>query len=154
MVKVIQICWHLVSRLLANLYVLLCVQWKTPDDGQRNCTKHVQFYSNNKFEELLHLDGFVIRTKFAFALCKMQNLIWHHHKVFWTERLSQIGHNSERSCYSLNNKAGYVVSGPKSTYKLTRSLRRQLLWFMAHLQNDFIAFKGKGKFTLEQATNI
>ena len=29
---------------------LLCVQWKTPDDGQRNCSKHVQFYSKNKFE--------------------------------------------------------------------------------------------------------
>jgi hypothetical protein len=24
---------------------LLCVQWKTPDDGQRNCPKHVEFLS-------------------------------------------------------------------------------------------------------------
>jgi len=24
---------------------LLCVQWKTPDDGQRNCLKHVEFHS-------------------------------------------------------------------------------------------------------------
>ena len=24
---------------------LPCVQWKTPDDGQRNCPKHVQFHS-------------------------------------------------------------------------------------------------------------
>jgi hypothetical protein len=23
----------------------LCVQWKTPDDGQRNCAKHVDFLS-------------------------------------------------------------------------------------------------------------
>ena len=23
---------------------LLCVQWRTPDDGQRNCPKHVEFY--------------------------------------------------------------------------------------------------------------
>jgi len=29
---------------------LLCVQWKTPDDGQRNCPKHGEFYSKNKFE--------------------------------------------------------------------------------------------------------
>ena len=29
---------------------LLCVQWKTPDDGQRNCPKYVEFYSKNKFE--------------------------------------------------------------------------------------------------------
>jgi len=40
---------------------LLCVQWKTPDDGQRNCPKHVEFYSKNKFEKLVHLFGFIIR---------------------------------------------------------------------------------------------
>ena len=40
---------------------LLCVQWKTPDDGQKNCPKHVEFYSKNKFENLVHLVGFVIR---------------------------------------------------------------------------------------------
>ena len=28
---------------------LLRVQWKTPDDGQRNCPKHVDFYSKNNF---------------------------------------------------------------------------------------------------------
>jgi len=31
---------------------------KTPDDGQRNCPKHVEFYSKNKFEKILHLIGF------------------------------------------------------------------------------------------------
>ena len=40
---------------------LLCVQWKTPDDGQRNCPKHVEFYSKNTFEKLVHLVGFIIR---------------------------------------------------------------------------------------------
>jgi len=40
---------------------LLCVQRKTPDDGQRNCPKHVEFYSKNKFENLVHLVGFIIR---------------------------------------------------------------------------------------------
>ena len=39
---------------------LLCVQWKTPDDGQRNFAKHVEFYSKNKFEKLVHLVGFII----------------------------------------------------------------------------------------------
>jgi hypothetical protein len=28
---------------------LLCVQWKTPGDGQRNCPKHVELYSKNIF---------------------------------------------------------------------------------------------------------
>jgi len=39
---------------------LLCVQWETLDDGQRNCPKHVEFHSKNKFEKLVHLVGFII----------------------------------------------------------------------------------------------
>jgi len=39
----------------------LCLQWKTPDDGQRKCPKHVEFYSKNKLEKLVHLVGFIIR---------------------------------------------------------------------------------------------
>jgi len=40
---------------------LLCVQWETHDDGQRNCPKHVEFDFKNKFEKLVHLVGFIIR---------------------------------------------------------------------------------------------
>ena len=40
---------------------LLCVQWKTADDGQMNCPKHVEFYSKNKFEKFVDLVGFIIR---------------------------------------------------------------------------------------------
>ena len=46
---------------LYDIYLLLCVQCWTPDDGQRNCPKHVEFYCRNKFEELVHLVGFIIR---------------------------------------------------------------------------------------------
>jgi hypothetical protein len=35
----------------------------TPDDGQRNCPKHAEFYSKNKFEKLVYLVGFIMRTK-------------------------------------------------------------------------------------------
>ena len=50
-------------KLSANLYdiPLLCVQRKTPEVGQRNCPKHVEFRSKNKFEKLVHLVGFIIR---------------------------------------------------------------------------------------------
>ena len=34
---------------------------RTPDDGQRNCPKYVEFYSKNKFEKLVHLVDFIIR---------------------------------------------------------------------------------------------
>ena len=46
---------------LYDIYLLLCVQCQTPDGGQRNCPKHVEFYSKNKFEILAHLVGFIIR---------------------------------------------------------------------------------------------
>jgi len=42
---------------------LLCVQWKTPDDGQRNCPKHVEFHFKNKFDKLVHLVGIIIWNK-------------------------------------------------------------------------------------------
>jgi len=42
----------------------------TPDDGQRNCPKHVEFYSKNKFEKLGHLVGFIIRIR---GLCTQGN---------------------------------------------------------------------------------
>ena len=69
---------------------LLCVQWKTPDDGQRNCPKHVEFYSKNKFEILMHLVCSIIRMfhdarsperhiVYLFNLC---SIIWSHLFVF------------------------------------------------------------------------
>jgi len=61
-------CWLLASRIRTGRpdptvwrIPLLCVQWKTPDEGQRNCPKHVKFYSKNKFEKLVHLVGFITR---------------------------------------------------------------------------------------------
>ena len=42
-------------------YTIAVSTVKTPDDGQRNCPKHVEFYSKNKFEKLVHLVGFIIR---------------------------------------------------------------------------------------------
>ena len=43
--------------------IVVCTVKKNPDDRRRNCPKHVEFYSKNKFEELLHLVGFIIREK-------------------------------------------------------------------------------------------
>ena len=33
----------------------------TSDDGQKTSPKHVEFYSKNKFEKMVHLVGFIIR---------------------------------------------------------------------------------------------
>jgi predicted nucleic acid-binding Zn ribbon protein len=51
-----------VRKLSANLYDIYhcCVcSEKIPDDGQRNCPKHVEFHSKNKFEKLVHMVGLI-----------------------------------------------------------------------------------------------
>jgi len=45
-------------------YTVAVCTVKTPDDGQRNCPKHVEFYFKNKFEKLVHLVGYIIRNAF------------------------------------------------------------------------------------------
>jgi hypothetical protein len=42
------------------------VQWKTPDDGQRNCPKHVEFLDTNKFGKISASFGF-IKKKIVFV---------------------------------------------------------------------------------------
>jgi hypothetical protein len=43
------------------MYLLICLQCRTPVDGQMHCPKHIEFHSKNKFEKLVHLVDFVIR---------------------------------------------------------------------------------------------
>ena len=45
-----------------TIAVCIVEKWKTPDDGQSNCPKHIEFHSKNKFEKLVHLVGFIIST--------------------------------------------------------------------------------------------
>ena len=58
-------CLQAVSKPVWHI-PLLCVQRKTPDDGQRNCPKHVEFHSKNKFEKLICLVGFIISNYISF----------------------------------------------------------------------------------------
>jgi hypothetical protein len=53
-------CSQAISKPVWHI-TLLCIQWKTPDDGQKTCPKHVEFHSKNKYEKLVHLVGFIIR---------------------------------------------------------------------------------------------
>jgi len=50
-------------KLLADLYDIYhcCVYSEKLLMMDRNCPKHVEFYSKNKFEKLLRLAGFIIR---------------------------------------------------------------------------------------------
>jgi len=61
-------CSQAVSKSVRHI-PLPCVQWKTPDDGQRNCSKHVEFHSKDKCEKLVHLVGFIIRNVYITLFC-------------------------------------------------------------------------------------
>jgi hypothetical protein len=44
-------------------YTIAVCRVKTPDDGQRNCPKFVEFHFKNKSEKLIHIIDFIIRNK-------------------------------------------------------------------------------------------
>ena len=55
----------------------------TPDDGQRNCPKRVEFHVHNKLEKLVHLVGFILKkfvtmhghTKVKYFMCLVSMII-------------------------------------------------------------------------------
>jgi len=59
---------------------------------RKNCPKHVQFYSKNKFEKLVHLVGFIIRIGYAGNIKQGWRLItsymWRW-EIFWYDCLFQ-----------------------------------------------------------------
>ena len=80
-------CSQAVSKPVWHI-ALLCVQWKTSDEGQRNCPKHVEFYSKNKFEKLVHLVGFIVRI--WWYLCYALTLRSYQTSLIWS---APIQHN-------------------------------------------------------------
>ena len=68
-------CTQAVSKPVRHI-PLLYVQWKTPDDGQRNCPKHVDFYSKNKFEKSVHLVCFITRIHCRYNSDQSSNFPW------------------------------------------------------------------------------
>ena len=71
---------------------LLYVQWKPPDDEQRNCPKHVELHSKINLRNLVHLVGFIIgilirsfknKLKFSIAETKRESLqVWEETRCF------------------------------------------------------------------------
>jgi hypothetical protein len=70
LVYIMQVWWHI---LVPN------VQWKTPDDGQRNCTKHVDFLDKNKFGKLVRLFGFIKKKNISRFLWNFREQDLHVH---------------------------------------------------------------------------
>jgi hypothetical protein len=83
---------------LYDIYLLLCVQGYTPNDGQKTCPKQVEFYSKNKFVKLVHLVGFMIRI---------------HHDARSSEcQIAILCYE----IYSLTNQHNYNSSGSQSWF--------------------------------------
>jgi len=79
-------CSQAVSKTVWHI-PLLYVQWKTPDDGQRNCSKHVEFHSKNKSEKLVHLVGFITRKSWSlFGEWNSHPLVCHFRKQTYITR--------------------------------------------------------------------
>jgi len=109
MVYVLQVCWQLASgiRMIRSVpswsrsqilwhIPMLCVQWKTPDDEQRNCPGHVEFYSKNKFEKLFHLFGFIIRIYHDARSPELQinHINFHHTTLYLSSKLQYVPLNT------------------------------------------------------------
>ena len=80
-------------KLSANLYdiyyvPLLCIQWKTSDDGQRNCPKHMEFHFKNKFEKLVQLVDFIVRNTGLFLIFNITECELPWSKLYWTMKMS------------------------------------------------------------------
>jgi len=84
---------------------LLCVQSKTPDDGQRNCEKHVEFYSKNKFGKLVHL--------------KANKVKWSHYRPGVAQR---VGRGIALLFHDHGTRRGWVVSStPRPHFTLGKT---------------------------------
>jgi hypothetical protein len=111
MVYVIQVCRQLSSRIRMELQLhpdptrmlslwhipLLSVQWITPDGGQRNSPKHVEFHFQNKFEKLVHLLVFII-GKFVLSSTRFEHLMYMIRKTIFYIQLFMVGYS--RICAS------------------------------------------------------
>ena len=127
----IQVCWQLASLRAVNKTVwhipLLCVQWEIPDNGQRNCPKHVEFYSKNTFEKLVHLVGFIVRIfstlNYVHNQAVTQLLGTHTH----TQELQTVSRSSPLST-STNTFKIYAKLISKKQFRELNYLRVNRLW--------------------------
>ena len=137
--KLSRFCWQLASRIrteprklsenLYDIYQCCVYSEKTPDDGQRNCPKHVEFYSKNESEKSVHLVGFIIRihnAKFTPYMFKMtvsesRTGFWHYGRIGSTlcgrkQSSARLGKSSVRRYIQILNVIDLQVRNIKEWY--------------------------------------
>jgi hypothetical protein len=82
------------NLVLYDIYLLLCIRYQTPENGQINCPKHVEFYSKNKFQKLVHLVGFIIRVYHDAGSSECQ-IFWYFEGTLYDTSLHRV---EERFC--------------------------------------------------------
>ena len=108
---------------------LLCVQWEAPDDGQSNCSKHVEFHSKNELQKMVYLVGFVIRNIPMYLYVSLA--VWFH----W-----------HKHCGRLD-----MTSCCKKTYCVLNCIRIDVSLVM---KNQIINTLGTGKASTQRATSL
>ena len=135
MVYVIQVCRQQAGSKPVWHIPLLRVQWKTPDDGRRNCPKRVEFNSKNKFEKLVHLVGFIIRIYhdarsherlFFFLICKHTQA--EHSACIWSAVYLILSYNSLKPyiCFCSARKHFFCVPSHRDLAVLKRNMCHSL----------------------------
>ena len=59
--------FRVVSLPIIRSFLLYTLQWKTPDDGQRNCPKHVEFRARINLEISASF-GFIVQKENLFSV--------------------------------------------------------------------------------------
>jgi len=84
---------------------------------QRICPKHVECYSKNKFEKLVHLVGFIIRIYHDAWSLERQILLYHisyrivsYHIISYRIISYRISYISYRIIYHISYHISYIVS--------------------------------------------
>jgi hypothetical protein len=123
--------------------------WKTPDDGQRNCLKHVEFHSKNKFEKLVHLVGFIIRNLTQCTITWPSNnnpllpkysvsvisVAWHElHKFYFSNCLCSVltTRNNDHNFHLLLKESSFFIKWERTFHKLKILI---MFRFLQNLQN-------------------
>ena len=93
------------------------VQWKTPDDGQRNCPKPLEFPDKNKFGKLVRL--LVLLKRILNYDCMLtyhvRSRIWGLYQCFPSRVLQNSVRGSERNNSLFKYKFWYAAKFPKHT---------------------------------------
>ena len=94
---------------------LLCVQWKSLDDGQRNCLKRVEFHFKNKFEKSVHLVGINIRN------------CWHTHAAI---ELMWVAMPSLNSMMMATCHGDFItILGDYTQFMVSHIAPQEIFWF-------------------------